>query len=188
MISVGSADGVLRIFREALGSARIREVVFADGSRGIAFDGLAVPVAAGVPGAEGLPDAPDLDVLDWSPPPWLARIYDVYAGIGCWWPDEGVRWASHSLLPWDEVTPLTRHIRFGEENITYDPADVVRIAPDGRGGGWVLVGRDAPRFGRFEAADHSLWVPADDADEERALRAWVATLVRAWTEGIERDP
>ena len=169
-------------FRSVLDSARSRFVVSPDGERvGTAYDGLAVPVFAGMGCSDALPDNPDLDVLDWAPPPWLVRVYGVFGGIGCWWPDQGVRWATHS------VTPLTRHIRFGEEIITYDPADIVRIAPDereGPGGGWVLIGRDQPVIGRFGAADHGLWVPADAADELRAFQALTRHLVRGWTEGI----
>ena len=134
--------------------------------------GLAVPVVGGAPGPR---ENPDLDVLDWRPPGWLARVYGVHQGLGVWFGRRD-RWVRHAILPWDEVTPLTRHVRFGEENIRFDTADCVLIAPDGRGGGLVLEGREAPRVRRFWAEDHAL---SDPWPVERALQ-WVTD---GWSAG-----
>ncbi len=105
-------------------------------------------------GAPGIGDNPDLEVIDWRPPAWLRAIYEVHGGLGPWAP--GVGWMRHAVLPWDEVKPLTRLGRFGEENIGIDTADVVLFAPDGVGGGWVLDGRDDPVIRWFDGQRHVL--------------------------------
>lgn len=147
----------------------VRSIELPEG-RGTVWEAPGGEVLGGVPGVR---DNPDLDVLGWEPPVWLARLYRVHGGLGPCWRDAGVRWTEHAILPWDEVTPLTRHIRFGEENITYDPADIVRFAPDGRGGGLVFEGRERARIRWFDAARHTLSAPWS---LDRAL-AWV---VRGW--------
>ncbi|MEZ4317414.1 MAG: hypothetical protein R3F61_07915 [Myxococcota bacterium] len=128
-------------------------------------------------GAPGVRENPDLDVLGWSPPPWLARLYGVHGGLGPWWGPAGRgvpdRWTRHAVLPWDAVTPLTAHIRFGEEGITFDPADCALFAPDGKRGGLVLEGRDAFRIRRFDPERHGLSDPL-------ALETALGWIVSGW--------
>ena len=141
-----------------LSQAKRRPVELPEGP-GVDYLGAGFRVLGGAP---GLRPNPELEVLGWEPPPWLVRLYRVHGGLGPWWPgDTGPidRWTRHALLPWEAVTPLTRHIRFGEEDICFDPADCVRIAPDGRGGGLVLVGRADPRVHWFDGQRHHLSEP-----------------------------
>lgn len=114
-----------------------------------------------------VPDNPDLDVLDWAPPPWLARLHRTIGGVGPWFAGSG--WGHPSLLPWSEVRPLTAFIRFGEENITFDPADALLLTPDTSGGGVVLVDRDAPALRRFDGQRHRLGAPLTVAEHLDAL-------------------
>lgn len=121
------------------------------------------------PVLDGLPENLDLDLLGWEVPGLLEALYRSSNGLGPW---DGA-WLPTSFLPWDEVEPLTRRIRFGEENICFDPADCILVARDGSGGGWVLQGRVDPVWRRFDGTDHSLGPP---------LSAWaaVADIVRHW--------
>lgn len=120
-------------------------------------------------GPPGIGDNPDLDVIDWRPPEWLTDLYGVHGGLGRW--DARAGWMRHTILPWEDVQPLTRLVRFGEENIGIDTADVVLFAPDGLGGGWVLDGRERPVIRWFDGQRHVLG-PA--VSRGRAL-AWVAS-------------
>lgn len=131
-------------------------------------------------GAPGVRPNPELEVLGWEPPPWLARLYGVHGGLGPWWPRPSGpidRWTHHAVLPWDRVTPLTRHIRFGEEDICFDPADSVRIAADGSGGGLVLVGRDQPQICWFDGQRHTLSQPWSlDAALGWVVSGWILPM------------
>lgn len=114
-------------------------------------------------------DNEELDLLGWEIPSFLVALYRQGAGVGPW--DGG--WLPYAFLPWDQIEPLTRRIRFGEENICFDPADCILVVRDGSGGGWVLQGRDHPVWRRFDGTDHSLGPPLSD-------RAAVADIVRHW--------
>lgn len=125
-------------------------------------------------GPPGVGDNPDLDVIDWAAPPWLCDLYALHGGLGRF--DRRVGWMRPSILPWQDVLPLTRFVRFGEENIGIDTADVVLFGPDGRGGGWVLEGRARPVVRWFDGQRHTLGpvTPRTQALGEIAS-GWIST-------------
>ncbi len=87
---------------------------------------------------------PDLEVLDWAAPDWYQHLQREFPA---------------SLLTWSEALPLTARVRFGEENVLFDPADCVLVRHDGHGGGWVLQGRENPVVRRFCGRTHTLGPP-----------------------------
>lgn len=118
---------------------------------------------------------PELDILEWAPPSWLALIYEHHAAIGLHSARAG--WARPTLLPWSEVRPLTAFIRFGEENITFDPADSVLLTPDDRLGGIVLCDRTQPTLRAFNGLQHGLSPPMSvEAYLQGLITDWTATL------------
>lgn len=130
------------------------------------------PVAGDIhigPARKGSFTNEDLDLLGWEIPSFLRALYRQAHGVGPW--DGG--WLPYSFLPWEAVEPLTRRIRFGEENVCFDPADGILVVRDGSGGGWVLQGRDHPVWRRFDGTDHTLGPPLSDW-------AAVADIVRHW--------
>ncbi len=104
-------------------------------------DGTTILLAGGPPNP-----APEVGEewreLDWQIPASLAHMYQFHDGLG---PIDGSKalWWRDSILPADRLTPLTRHVRFGEENILYRPGDHLLASPDGDGGGWCFQ-REAP--------------------------------------------
>ena len=124
--------------------------------------------ADAAPGQDGRFSNPDLALLGWSPPTFLRALYAHHHGYG---PYDGA-WLPYAFLPWSHVVPLTRRVRFGEENISWDPADCILFCTDETGGGWVFKGRDDPRWRRFDGVTHAL----DPVDPWSA----VASIVGRW--------
>lgn len=116
---------------------------------------------------------PDLALLGWKPPAWLEGLYSIHGGLGPW---RGTRdrWGPGAILPWEEVVPLTAKVRFGEENVLFDPADCVLLAPDGKGGGLVLTARNKPELRWMNGALHTLStaIPREDG-LARAVALWI---------------
>ena len=73
--------------------------------------------------------------LDWCLPEPLQRLYKRCDGAGPLGHVRGWPWR-HGLLPVDEVSPLTSRMRFGEENILYQPAAWWAIARELNGNVW----------------------------------------------------
>ena len=92
-------------------------------------------VAGGPPNAR-----PRLDplgaALPFPLPDMLRRVYAVHDGLG---PagTSAAPFGSPRLLPSHRAAPLTRWMRFGEENILYAPAEWLRFTADARGG-WCI--------------------------------------------------
>jgi hypothetical protein len=91
----------------------------------------------------------------------------VFGGLGPAHPVYG--WLPFALLPWADWVPLTARVRFGEENICWDPADTVLFCMDDGGGGWVLRGRDAPRVHRWDGCTHQLSEPLSEVAAIRRI-------------------
>ena len=126
------------------------------------------PSIRGAPAQHGRFGNPDLELLGWTPPTFLRALYGIHHGYG---PHAG-RWLPFAFLPWSQVVPLTTRVRFGEENICWDPADCILFCRDETGGGWVFEGRDDPRWCRFDGVTHAL-EPVDPW-------AAVARIVEHW--------
>jgi hypothetical protein len=132
-------------------------------------------VAGGPPRVGGGVPA-ELDILGWTLPPWWARICAHHDGIGPRWAGG---WGRPTLLPLDRVRPLTASIRFGEEDITFDPADALLITPDASLGGIVLQDRDDPVLRLFDGQRHAL-------GRRISVEAYLTGLLVAWDD--PRDP
>ncbi|MFT4621686.1 MAG: hypothetical protein ACI8PZ_000338 [Myxococcota bacterium] len=117
--------------------------------------------------------APD-DVAAAVPvPPELARVYAVHDGLG---PADGPRavWWRASILPTAHTRVLTRHMRFGEDDILYDPAAHVLVTSDGAGGGW-CVDREG-RARSWDRQTHALGARTSLADAlGQVANAWIVT-------------
>ncbi len=72
------------------------------------------------------------------------------------------------VLPREQLAPLTRWMRFGEEDILYAPARWLRFTADPEGG-WCVSESGAIR--RWSAADHRLGPSADWGDVWHGLLA-----------------
>lgn len=124
-------------------------------------------------GSGVIPLPAELDILDWQLPAWLHAITTAHHGLGPWW--DGVGWGRPAILPLTDVRPLTANIRFGEENITFDPADALLFTPDARGGGVVLCDRDDPVLRLFDGQRHRLGARlSKDAYLDGLLTSWTA--------------
>lgn len=121
--------------------------------------------------------SPEWAPLGWRVPRPLARLYAVHDGLG---PIDGprVHWWRDSLLPAAELHPVSRLMRFGEENILYRPAELLLFAPDGRGGGQCFdrtAGPSAdPPTRSWSAADRRLGPLV-------SFESFVDGLARRWT-------
>lgn len=117
------------------------------------------------------------DVLSWEVPRPLARLYALHDGFG---PVDGPRahWWRDAILPAGDLFPLTRLMRFGEENILYRPGDLLLFCPDGRGGGQCVERNDAlapdPPTRAWDPGTRQLGSPI-------RLSAFLAALVERWT-------
>jgi len=116
--------------------------------------------------------------LDWEIPPALAHMYRYHDGLG---PIDGpgALWWRDSILPADRLTPLTKHVRFGEENILYAPGDLLLASPDGDGGGWCFhrKSRDTePSLVHWDSTTHRI---AGELSLSRLLRRLTATWLGA---------
>lgn len=81
--------------------------------------------------------------LGWRVPRSYARLLAVHDGLG---PIDGPRahWWRDALLPAADLHPVSRRMRFGEEDILYRPADLLIFCPDGAGGGQCFDRTEGP--------------------------------------------
>ena len=128
-------------------------------------------VILGGPPASGGQVAPDDPLPAWELPSLLRQIAAVHDGLG---PADGPRavWWRSAFLPMELMRPLSRHVRFGADNILYDPSAHLLVSTDGRGGGWCL-GRDQ-RARAWSGATHALSSPV-------MLDSVVASVSAAWS-------
>ena len=112
--------------------------------------------------------------LGWTLPPLLTQVARAADGLG---PLQGVPgWFEDGILPVEAMEPLIARVRFGEENILYEPQDWLRFHSDGLGGGW-CAHRDGERAARWDAGSHALGPPILLQGALSALVArWVALL------------
>ena len=140
-------------------------------------DGSSILLAGGPPNPNPVVSE-EWVALDWEIPTALAHLYRYHDGLG---PIDGSRalWWRDSLLPADRLTPLIKHMRFGEENILYKPGDLLLASPDGDGGGWCFHRTDEggePPLVHWDGITHRV---AGQLSLSRLLRRLTATWLGA---------
>jgi hypothetical protein len=109
--------------------------------------------------------------LELELPTALVALYRRAGGFG---PEgEDGPWRDGLVAP-ERLAPLLARMRFGEEDILYDPAALLVLSSDGRGGAWCLrCDRTPPVVVHWDHTTHALSQP-------RSLDAWLRTLAGRW--------